>query len=575
MMNENVEFVQRGFRILVVSLSGYIGKEMNKLYRDRWWDEVLIALSDQKGLPVHGEYSELIDSLDISNCIRLIDRRWNEVFKNSGLSLNCRIWSKELMGVRNVVSHLGQQDIEHFMAERALSTMLLLCREIDSDGAEEIEDIYKIVRAGSKEYTVFSAHLGKSLNNYTQAAVSEKGLMSLVGTDFVIKTTLTRKVTYGGKTTIYPVYRVRLDKLYYNDQNDRIATWITQYENENGTSSLEDINKDVFNRVIEGFIYESNPDAIKRTQKNIALVGQREPGVTLADGRIVDGNRRFTCLRRIQREQDEPVYFETVIMDVDIHADKKQIKMLELAIQHGEEKKVDYDLIDYAVGTYRDIIQSKLLTIEEYAGSTNESIAAVRKRLEIAGIICEFLQYIKLPEQYHVAREYQVYSLFDEMLAPLKKLSDEEKKQLKVTAFNNVLLQAVKDQKKFIRNIKTMISSDRYKDFFEDQKRMAGQINEKFLPYEVRSKEDTDKFAELNSDLAVELQLSMEKAVLKARTQILTDKPSENIEKCIKLLSEIDSRLFSKIDIDEKEKLIAGIEELSRILEKYRNILLR
>ena len=103
---------------------------------------------------------------------------------------------------------------------------------------------------------------------------------------------------------------------------------------------------------------DSNEEAIQKTQKNIALVGQREPGVTLADGRIVDGNRRYTCLRKIQREQENPVYFETVIMDMDIREDKKQIKLLELAIQHGEEKKVDYDLIDYAVGTYRDIVQT-------------------------------------------------------------------------------------------------------------------------------------------------------------------------------------------------------------------------
>lgn len=236
----------------------------------------------------------------------------------------------------------------------------------------------------------------------------------MVGTDVVQKTTLTRKVTYGGKTVIYPVYRVRLDCLYYNDQNDRISTWITRYESENGKDAFAELNKDIYNRIIENFIYESNPEAIQKTQKNIALVGQQEPGVSLADGRIVDGNRRFTCLRRLQRESAEPVYFETVIMDMDIREDKKQIKLLELTIQHGEEKKVDYDLIDYAVGTYRDVVQTKLLTVEEYASSTNESVSDVKKRIEIAGVVCEFLSYIKLPEQYHVVREYQVYSLFQE-----------------------------------------------------------------------------------------------------------------------------------------------------------------
>ena len=46
----------------------------------------------------------------------------------------------------------------------------------------------------------------------------------------VVKTTLTRKLTVDGLTKPYPVYKVRLDWLFYNDQNDRIATWISQYK---------------------------------------------------------------------------------------------------------------------------------------------------------------------------------------------------------------------------------------------------------------------------------------------------------------------------------------------------------
>ena len=47
-MQENFEYVQRGFRILVFSMSGYIGQELRKVYKDNWWDEVLNALSDQR-----------------------------------------------------------------------------------------------------------------------------------------------------------------------------------------------------------------------------------------------------------------------------------------------------------------------------------------------------------------------------------------------------------------------------------------------------------------------------------------------------------------------------------------------
>lgn len=333
-MQDNIELVQKGFRIFLTAMSGFIGQQMSRRYRDNWWDEVKSCLSDQYDLPYSGTYSELIDSLDVANCLRIIDRRWFDVFKDI-LPLSCRIWSKELMGVRNIVAHIGQQDLDERMAERALDTMALLCHEVDKDAESDIRELYQII---------WNKSLGKN-SDYSAVeqplSVKEntKGLLGVTDPDIIQKTGLTRKVTYGGHTEIYPVYKVRLDYLYYNDQNDRIATWITKYEAENGEGSLSDLHRDTFNHIIENFICESNPDAIQRTKKNIMLVGQREPGVTLPDGRVVDGNRRFTCLRKIDRETTEPVYFETVIMDMDIQTDKKQIKLLELAIQHGEEKK--------------------------------------------------------------------------------------------------------------------------------------------------------------------------------------------------------------------------------------------
>ena len=574
-MQENYELVQRGFRILLGSMSGFIGQEINRVFRDDWWNEILNALDDQRDLPKNGNYAELVDSLDIANCIRLIDRKWNDVFRNV-LPLNCRTWARELMGVRNIVAHIGQQDLEQPMAERALDTMALLCNEFDPDGAEEIREIYHVVRAKAVgNHNMQYSGLAQPKADSEREIALDKSLLSLVGTDAVQKTTLTRKVTYGGKTEVYPVYKVRLDLLYYNDQNDRIATWISRYEAENGKDGLSDLNVEIYNRIIENFISESNPEAIQKTQKNIALVGQREPGVTLADGRIVDGKRRFTCLRRLQRDNNEPVYFETVIMEMDIQADKKKIKLLELAIQHGEEKKVDYDLIDYAVGTYRDVVQTGLLTVEEYAQSTNETVSDVKKRIEVAGVVCEFLSYIKLPEQYHVAREYQVYSLFQEMMPALKPLDADEKETLKTTAFNNTLMRAIKDQRKFIRDIRGLIKNDTYKSYFEEQKSLGAKIAEKLAAVEIRSKEDLDHIADENSVLTEQLKESMERALLRSRTQQLKNKPSENVRKSVDLLMDIDPRLFGKMGEEDKEELKAELLELERIVMSFRKQLER
>ena len=325
---------------------------------------------------------------------------------------------------------------------------------------------------------------------------------------------------------------------------------------------------------IENFIYESNPDSIKKTQKNIALVGQQQPGVILADGRIVDGNRRYTCLRRIQRESGEKQFFETVIMNADMNRDRKQIKLLELSIQHGEEKKVDYDMIDYAIGTYRDVVVTKLLTAEEYAASTNESVADVRKRIETAGLISEFLEYVKLPGQYHVARDYQVYSLFFEMLPLLSKMSGTEKELLKKIAFNNVLLKAVPDQRIFIRDIKKLAKNDLSDEFFSEQDNINKQVTEKFSGVIPSGKADLDKFAEDCSELADDIRCNMERALIRTRTQQLVNRPSENVLKCRTLLTDIDPRLFNKLDEEEKQSLIAELEELSRIADSFRKMLL-
>ena len=88
-------------------------------------------------------------------------------------------------------------------------------------------------------------------------------LLELQDTSLVEKTSLSRKLTLGGITKAYPVYRVRLDLLYYNDQNDRIATWITQYKSDPQNAAFDTLDREQYNKTIEGFIIASNPAAME------------------------------------------------------------------------------------------------------------------------------------------------------------------------------------------------------------------------------------------------------------------------------------------------------------------------
>lgn len=389
-------------------------------------------------------------------------------------------------------------------------------------------------------------------------------ILQISDESIVSKTTLSRKLTLGGITKAYPVYKVRLDQLFYNDQNDRIATWITQYKNDTSNISFSDLSREDYNKIIERFIIDSNPAAIEKTKNNIALVNQREPGVILSDGRIIDGNRRFTCLRLLNAEDESVQCFETVILDASVENDQKQIKMLELAIQHGEEQRVDYNLIDMAIGAYHDIVETELLTIDEYVSSTNIPLAEVKRRLETAKLIIEFLEFMGVAKQYHIAREMQVYSVFYETVPLVKRCeSEESKNELKRSVFSNTMMGSFADQRKYIRNVKAMMDSGLYSSYIKKQVKIADEIEEKKKERPITNKRDLDEFIKDNEDLSEDLQISMDRSLLQSKKAQTKSRPSQIVNKSLSMLMDIDTRIFDKLSEGEKEKLHTQLHKLT------------
>lgn len=111
-------------------------------------------------------------------------------------------------------------------------------------------------------------------------------------------------------------------------------------------------------------------------------------------------------------------------------------------------------------------------------------------------------------------------------------------------------------------------------DFFAEQDKINGQIAERFAAVVPSGKADLDSFADANKDLADDIRCSMERALIRSRTQQLINRPSENVAKCKNLLTDIDPRLFSKLEEEEKQSLIAELEDLSSIAETFRKMLL-
>ena len=387
----------------------------------------------------------------------------------------------------------------------------------------------------------------------------------------VIKTAMTRKLTVDGLTKAYPVYKVKLDWLFYNDQNDRIATWISQYKAQHEGKTPDTADREAYNNIIEEFIVASNPDAIRKTQMNIELVEQREPGVVLADGRIIDGNRRFTCLRRLAQRNERYGYFETVILDRSIENNAKQIKMLELSIQHGEESKVDYNAIDRLVGIYDDVVETGLLTEEEYSRSTNEPLSDVRRRIEVAKLMVEFLEFINAPKQFYIARDLQLAFPLEELSKPLRKChDDEETEDMKIAAFINILMQTSTDTGRFVRNFKSIIGSDYQEEFLEEQRELAAQVIDALPPV---GKMDTATIREViraNDEVVQSLERSMDKCLTKVKKNETRNRPVQLAEKATTFLESIDQHILLKLGDSELRRLDRQLTKLEAVIAQIR-----
>lgn len=219
------------------------------------------------------------------------------------------------------------------------------------------------------------------------------------------------------------VYKIPLAYLYYNDKNGRIATGISQYEGElHPANDQDDPNYNIF---VEKLIEQDNTNALKRTTNSIKESGQQVYGYVLDDGRIVDGNRRFTALRDIHRTTGKTVYFEAVVLPFSYNnsTERVKIKKLELAIQMGVEERQSYDPVDLAVDIYQTTGgEAPIMTQADYAADSHMRPTEVKKYYDGAVYMRKFLEFIGTSKnKYNILKESKVWSLFYEMGKSLSK----------------------------------------------------------------------------------------------------------------------------------------------------------
>lgn len=155
-------------------------------------------------------------------------------------------------------------------------------------------------------------------------------------------------ITYHGGIITLDAYAIPLEYLVYNPYNGRIGSVVKSYERQNHTLDPEDPDDKA---LIEKFLWDSKPEANKKTKDRLLKEHQQKHGIVTADGIIIDGNRRASLLNNIMADSNIPYtekshcqFFIAIILPED--ADKKEILALETTYQMGEDAKVDYNPIE-------------------------------------------------------------------------------------------------------------------------------------------------------------------------------------------------------------------------------------
>lgn len=394
---------------------------------------------------------------------------------------------------------------------------------------------------------------------------------------------------------ILDVYKVPIDKLYYNDENGRIATWVSEFAENDEDFSLENMPFHEYNSKIHEFIKKSNSaESFKKTYDDVKTKGQIRPGVILADGRVVSGNRRFTVLRELYNDlsDDKYSYFKCFIIDKDLNDNfgRKQIKTIERLTQFGVDEKQDYDPIDRLVDIYNDLIgPKKIWNVEEYSKKLSLKKNVVEQMYYKAKIMADYLEYIGKPKKFYIARVNKLDGPLQELVRVYKSVTQNEWNNIRVIFYSYI--QEGGDRTRDVRNL-TKIFRSNTKGFYELLQKCVDDIERKEVSsilenhkqigkdsIESISENITDKDIYVsgdNEDHIIDKVLSTDTKHEFFKVSSITVAENKRTEKVDKILKSLDNVLlyledtYSIMNNVEKENVK---QKLSKLLPLFNNYL--
>ena len=381
----------------------------------------------------------------------------------------------------------------------------------------------------------------------------------------------------------YDVYEIPLELLYYNDQNGRINTTYKKYSSVHGLLTPKTGDSE-YNKIFEQFIYESNEQAMRDTKQSIDEKSQQEPGVVLPDGRVIDGNRRFTALRMIQKETGIAQYFNAVILKLDAKSDEKIIKELELDLQLGREERVSYDPIDRIFDVYNTIEVEKIMTIEEYKKASGaKSTKGINRDIRLAELIIKFIEIVSPGgnpiDKFYLARDLKLDGPIEEIESTITNLKSKDKESIKEAALVYLAVSKTVDN----QNDSTRVMRDLKKNILQNDERLEYFLNavddkvdvviETFEDTPIQSANELKTVIEQNNEAresTAKLIRSTDRLINKGKIENERTKALIELENIRDSLLEIESEDFSELTQDENIQARDIINEITDILYRLK-----
>lgn len=384
-------------------------------------------------------------------------------------------------------------------------------------------------------------------------------LLNIKDENLVKKTNKTISLAIGGQVREYPVYQVSLELLYNNDYSYRMApeavgfgiyeTFRERINEEQRNTYDEAMTMRFEGKLKANVLYRyfmDLKDACLDTTSYLEQIEKNYMGIVLSDGRILDGNLTFVELKDIAKRQmrekeegpnrylkvmeymrkhnskplgfnsakkgeeikEKPVYFNTIILELDRKKDKMLLKELEIDLVFNRLNNIycqsckshqcyncivdsSYNMLDVSIGIYRDVVLEKNLTLEEYERFKNKDVAYkkynLQRCIDIAQLITEFLAFIKRPKKY--IELYEITGLnrhmiaieFDKLVEVLKPMDEDKREIWKKILFTYFLLYTAINEPSIIANkYMPLIKTGNYKLYEEELLELCNRFEERF-----------------------------------------------------------------------------------------------